>query len=95
MSIYPVLLSEWYPLGDAEHWVTLDIVTCNRCYACGARVRWKKAVGHHSLPFGYGDLWCGWKCAKSGKKAKTDKRRNRRIKRKFGKCTRAEKVGNP
>lgn len=85
MSIYPVRLSEWYPLGDDNHDITFIIVKHSRCYACGSRIRWKAAVGHHAIPYGYGDTWCSWKCCKSGKVAKLDKRRERRLKRRENK----------
>ncbi len=82
MSIYPVILSQWYPFSDEMHWYAFTAVKCSRCVACGSRLRWKAAVGHHSIPWGYGDLWCNWKCCNSGKIAKPDKRRERRWKRK-------------
>jgi len=84
MSIYPVKLSEWYPYGDEHHGVLISIIACTRCYACGDRVRFKRAVGMHSIPFGHGDLYCSEKCLDSGKIAKVDKRRLRRFKRKYG-----------
>jgi len=84
MSIYPVRLSEWFPMGDENHDNAYMIVKALRCMACDKRVRWKAAVGHHSLPWGNGDLFCGWKCCYSGKVAKEDKRRLRRRKRKYG-----------
>lgn len=83
MSIYPVRLSEWYPFGDEMYSVASSVVEFTRCYACGDKVRYKAAVGHHSLPWGYGDLWCSWKCCHSGKTARLDKRRERRMRRKY------------
>lgn len=85
MSIYPVKLSEWFPVGDEMHDTTYSIVNCIRCLACGNKARWKAAIGHHSLPYGNGDLWCSWKCCNSGKVAKLDNRQKRRIKRKYNK----------
>ena len=83
MSIYPVRLSEWFPVGD-EHYETIYyIVKSMRCVACGSRPRYKAAVGHHSLMVGHGDLWCSWKCCFSDKVAKPDRRRQRRLKRKY------------
>lgn len=81
MSIYPVRLSEWYPVSDEMHEFAFSCVKMVRCYACGRRVRWKAAIGHHSLPWGYGDLWCSWECCRSGKVAKPDFRRERRLRR--------------
>ena len=83
MSIYPVRLAEWFPYGDEMHENAISIVKYCRCYGCGKKVRWKAAVGHHSLPWGHGDLWCSWKCCEKGKVAKEDKRRQRRLDRKF------------
>lgn len=83
MSIYPVRLSEWFPFGDEQHDICTTIVECTRCLACGDRVRFKRAIGHHSLPWGYGDLWCSEKCLNSGKTARPDKRRERRMRRKY------------
>jgi hypothetical protein len=85
MSIYPVRLSEWFPFGDDNYEVIASITKHIRCLACGEKVRYKASVGHHSLMVGYGDLWCGWKCCRSGKIAKPDKRRLRRENRKIKK----------
>lgn len=87
MSIYPVLLSEWFQPGDEynSYDTAKEIVSSMRCLACRSRPRWKRAVAHHSLPWGNGDLWCSWKCCESGKVAKPDKRRERRLARKYGK----------
>lgn len=83
MSIYPVKLSEWYPAGDEQHSICYSVVKFSRCHACDSRLRWKSVVGHHSVPWGYGELWCNWKCCHSGRKAKPDWRRERRMKRRF------------
>jgi hypothetical protein len=83
MSTYPVRLSEWFPPGDEQYDIILSIVSYSRCYACGKHPRYLGAVGHHSLFVGYGDIWCSWKCQESGKKAKTDKRRQRRLNRRY------------
>jgi hypothetical protein len=83
MSIYPVRLSEWFPFGDEMREILVSIVNSTRCLACGDRVRLNKAVGHHSLCWGNGDLWCSWKCCKSGKVARPDKRRERRLRRMY------------
>lgn len=85
MSIYPVKLCEWFPVGDEMHENAYCIVTTLRCYACGKKCRWKAAVGHHSLPWGNGDLWCSWKCCNSRKVHKMDKRQERTVNRRFGK----------
>lgn len=85
MSIYPIKLSEWYPFGNEYYEVVYFLVNYSRCLACGNKVRYNKAVGHHSLIVGVGDSWCSWKCCKSGKVARTDKRRERRLNRKFTK----------
>lgn len=83
MSIYPVKLSEWFPPGDEYHDCIYIIVKFMRCNACGKKPRWLAAVGHHSLMVGMGDLWCSWKCCFSGKVAKPDRRRERRLRRKY------------
>lgn len=83
MSIYPVNLAEWFPYGDDKHETALSIVQTSRCLACGSKIRWKRAIGHHSLPWGYGDIWCSEHCMDSGKTAKPDKRRERRMRRKY------------
>jgi hypothetical protein len=84
MSIYPVKLSEWYPPGDTYYENCTEIVKFNRCLACGDSINYSKAIGHHSLIYGHGDIWCSLKCCKSNKKAKLDKRRHRRFKREHG-----------
>lgn len=87
MSIYPVQLSEWFPFGEEMHDIAYDIVSLSRCLACRKRLRFNKAIGHHSLPWGYGDIWCSWKCCRSRKIAKPDKRRERRLNRQFRNLT--------
>lgn len=84
MSIYTVLLSEWYPPSDEMHDFAFISVAITRCYACHKRPRWFAAVGHHSIPWGYGEIWCGWKCCRSRKVGKPDKRQARKIKRVAG-----------
>jgi len=83
MSIYPVRLSHWYPFGDEMHSTLMSIISCTRCYACGDRVRFKRAVGNHSIPWGYGDLFCSEKCLHSNKRAKPDRRRERRLRKRY------------
>lgn len=85
MSIYPVRLSEWFPFGDPMYETCYIITKISRCVACRSRLRFSKAVGHHSLPWGYGDIFCSWKCCQSGKIAKPDKRFERRWRRKYAK----------
>ena len=82
MSIYPVPLAKWFPIGDQYYFG--DSVEYYRCLACGRKPRYSKAWGHHSLPWGYGDVWCSEKCLYSGKTARPDKRRERSIKRRWG-----------
>lgn len=81
MSIYPVQLNKWFPFNDEMYSTCKAIVEWSYCLACGDKLRYKKAIGHHSIPWGNGDVWCSWKCCKSGKKAKLDKRRKRKQKR--------------
>jgi hypothetical protein len=83
VSIYVVQLAEWYPLGDEKHGDYTFTLRCVRCLACGGKCKFNKAVGHHSIVYGYGDLWCTWKCHESGKVARPDKRRERRLNRKY------------
>lgn len=65
MSIYPVRLSEWFPKGDENHETMKFLVSRGHCDGafgclhCGKKkMHWQKAWGHHSLPWGYGDIWC-------------------------------------
>lgn len=86
MSIYPVRLRDWFPpASDQDECylfsTILSIILHSRCYACDKKLRYQSAVGHHALPWGYGDIWCSWRCCKSGKMAKVDKRRQRRYNR--------------
>ena len=88
MSIYPVTLSEWFKPTEDEYdnyRTVLILVKVMRCEACRKKPRYKTAVGHHSLPWGYGEMWCSWECCNSGKTAKPDKRRERRYRRRYGK----------
>lgn len=68
MSIYPVRLAEWFPPGDEQH-DTVKFMVSNGygdqqvgCLHCGKiHMHWQKAWAHHSLPWGYGDIWCSEK----------------------------------
>ena len=83
MSIYPVKLSEWYSTSDAERFeICFELVSLSRCFACGRRLKWKKVMAHHSIPFGHGDMWCSKKCLESAKEYKLDKRQKRKVNRK-------------
>jgi hypothetical protein len=93
MSIYPVRLSEWYPYNDEHYGTVLIIVEISRCLACRKRLRYKSMIGHHSIPWGYGDTWCSWKCCHSGKIAGPDKRNARSVKRRVRRYERKNYVG--
>lgn len=83
MSIYPVKLCEWFPPDSVCFSIIYSLIKTARCHACGSKCRFKAAVGSHSLPWGNGDLFCNWECCNSGKVAKPDIKRERRLKRKF------------
>lgn len=85
MSIYPVRLSEWFPFNDEMYPILLSIIIYTKCLSCNKNPRYLGAVGHHSLPWGNGDLWCSWKCCKSGKVHKSDKRQKRKLNRLYEK----------
>ena len=85
MSIYPVKLSEWFPPGDEMYSNVQSVINCSRCFGCGKKVRYSKAVGHHSVPWGHGEIWHNWKCCESGKEYKLDKRQQRTWDRRMGK----------
>lgn len=82
MSIYPVRLKEWYP-ATSEHYenakILVDIGNCEACYR--GKMNYNKAYAHHSLSWGYGEVWCSLKCLNSNKKGKPDKRQRRRMHR--------------
>ncbi len=70
MSIYPVRLAEWFPPGDEHHDMMKWLVSRGHCDAPEAgcmhckkkHMHWQTAIGHHSLPWGYGDIWCNKNC---------------------------------
>lgn len=84
MSIYPVYLARWFPnpttskkskpdwMTDREelhlHEMAKMSVKYSECHECGGKCEWKKAWGHHSLPWGHGDVWCSKKCLYGEKK---------------------------
>ena len=86
MSTYPVRLSEWFPPGDEMYDNASAMVHIFKCYACGKKPRWKAAVGHHSIPWGNGDIWCSWKCCNSDKVYELDKRQQRSQKRRLARA---------
>ena len=79
MSIYPVHLAEWFPFGSEMYDSCHSMVEVNRCYGCGRRMRFSQAWGHHSIPWGYGEIWHNLKCLESGKIARPDKRQEKTI----------------
>jgi hypothetical protein len=70
MSIYPVPLQEWFPKPSRFHpdadqhlyETARMLVNLYRCVKCNKRCKWNRAWGHHSLPWGYGDIFCSKKC---------------------------------
>ena len=80
MSIYPVRLSKWFPPGDEHHDIMKFLVSHGYCDGhvgcphCGKKhMHWQQAIGHHSLPWGYGDIWCREKCYRNYRKKKWNK----------------------
>lgn len=67
MSIFPVYLPSWYGKGDPNHALCRMFVEFTRCVRCEGRCAWKSAWGHHSVPWGYGDVWCSKKCLNTKK----------------------------
>jgi hypothetical protein len=63
----------------------VSLLNYYRCIACRKKAKINKAIGHHSLPFGHGDVWCSEKCFNSNKIAKLDKRNIRSQNRRWGK----------
>lgn len=70
MSIYPVKLAEWFPKTDTDNHDTMKmIVKFHTCHVCNKKkMDWRRAIGHHSIPWGYGDIWCGVRCYRKGLK---------------------------
>lgn len=70
MSIYPVYLASWFPnKGNKDHLFLHQsgkmMVEYGFCKKCGKKPKWKKAWGHHSIPWGNGDIWCSKECLRS------------------------------
>jgi len=76
------------------HEMAFETVKIFRCLACNKKPIWKKAIAHHSVPWGHGDVWCSEKCLNSGKEAKPDKRRTRRFRRRHEVYIKLEKLSN-
>jgi len=64
MSIYPVPLKKWYSKKDdpENHRILKIMAKYDTCKECGGKIDLRRAWGHHSLPWGYGDFWCSRKC---------------------------------
>ena len=76
MSIYPVPLQKWFPnpnkyIGKGwEEYINalIDystlrmIIKYERCKKCNKNLKYNRVWGHHSLPRGYGDMWCSKEC---------------------------------
>ena len=69
MSIYPVHLIEWYPKGDENYFHAKISVLLTPCLRCGKKAKfYASGYGHHSIPWGYGDIWCSRRCYKKWKR---------------------------
>lgn len=62
MSIYPVRLYEWFPPNDEMYENAECMVKFSKCIVCGKKPKYRYAIGHHSIPWGNGDIWCTKKC---------------------------------
>lgn len=62
MSIYPVYLSKFHNTECPMHELAKEIVKLSRCHNCENKIKWRYAYAHHSLLWGYGDIWCSKKC---------------------------------
>jgi len=62
-----IQISEYIRQGKELHTNCKFSVGMARCFSCGSSIKWKKAWGHHSIPWGYGDVWCSKKCMKNKK----------------------------
>jgi hypothetical protein len=65
MSIYPVKLNEWFPKKDKMYENSLIVVKLSNCVECGKsgkNIKYRYAIGHHSIPWGNGDIWCTKRC---------------------------------
>lgn len=68
MSIYVVYLASWFPSRgkngkDPMHGTARMVVESSRCPKCNKKPSWKRAWGHHSIPWGNGDVFCSRRCA--------------------------------
>jgi len=90
MSIYPVPLQKWFPnpksrnLSDEEAWdascqyyAAKITVKLSKCEKCGKHCKYNRAWGHHSIPWGYGEVWCSEKCLYGPKKRKKKGRKKK------------------
>jgi len=65
MSIYVVKLSEWFPKGDEYYENSKMMVEAMGCLKCGKKgknIKYRYAMGHHSIPWGNGDIFCTKRC---------------------------------
>lgn len=76
MSIYPVKLIEWYPprrrgwKDKCNYEAAFMMVKLTECLYCGKKTKYKTAWGHHSIPYGHGDIWCNARCLKKWRNKK-------------------------
>lgn len=49
-------------LGN-QHYAARLICKLERCGECGKSVKWNRAWGHHSIPWGHGTVYCNYECA--------------------------------
>ena len=63
--IYPVRLIKWFPRKSEDYKSLIYMRKCMYCAGCGksmARSKYKNIIGHHSLPYGHGDMWHNDNC---------------------------------
>ena len=68
MSIYPVYFSRFWDKNEPEYWDMKDLIKHIVCHHCGGKISWRYAYGHHSVPWGCGDVWCCKKCFEKWRK---------------------------
>lgn len=70
MSIYLVKLNKMFKPSDRSadnvmyRIILIDMLKYLRCLSCGKKVKMRNAIGHHSLPWGRGEVFCNRYCLK-------------------------------
>lgn len=59
----PAEVGEWWDKEQHTNNIVAEtVVKLSKCERCKKKCKWKQAWGHHSIPYGHGEIWCSKTC---------------------------------